>query len=470
MNRSLARIAAMLLVLAALPVLAATRANLPDFTGLVRENSPAVVNISTKRTVQAGPDADSGLPELPEDHPFHDFFDRFRDGEEPPTFETDSLGSGFIIDADGYILTNHHVVKDATEIVVRLPDRREFDAEVVGADPRSDLALIAIDTSGLPTVTIGRSSKLQVGEWVLAIGSPFGFDHSVTAGIVSALGRNLPQENYVPFIQTDVAINPGNSGGPLFNLDGEVVGINSHIYSRTGGFMGVSFAIPIELAMDVARQLREEGHVARGWLGVMIQDVTRDLAESFGMRRPRGALVSQILEDSPAADSPLRVGDVIVRFDGHDVPTSGALPAIVGRTPVGEQVPVEIIREGERRTVQVRVGELPEDLTARGSVPAPEGRIDRLGLVVAPLDDGAREALGLAGDADGVMVERVTAGPAREAGVRRGDVITRLDRKAIDSPAALRDAVAALEPGRSVAVLVRREDGPRFLALRLPGQ
>lgn len=461
-------------VLLMLPL--AAGAQLPDFIELVERNSPAVVNISTTQEVQAGRRL-PGMPDLPEDHPFRDFLDRFlEDGEEPPPqFDSRSLGSGFIISGDGYVLTNNHVVEGASEIVVRLSDRRELVAELVGADERSDLALLKIDAEGLPTVRIGRSSDLRVGEWVLAIGSPFGFEHSVTAGIVSAKGRSLPSENYVPFLQTDVAINPGNSGGPLFNLDGEVVGVNSHIYSRSGGFQGVSFAIPMELAMDVVEQLRSAGRVTRAWLGVLIQDVTRELAESFGMDRPEGALVAQVLPESPAAQGGLEAGDVIVEFNGREVPTSGALPPMVGRMPVGETVELTVVRDGERQTVEVTLEELPEDAGRRGSErggreppPDPDSTLQDLGLEVEPLDAEARDALGLGADVSGVVVSRVGPGAAAEAGLQRGDVITRVNREPVDNPGELERVLADLESGASVPLLIQREGSPRFLALRIP--
>jgi serine protease Do len=332
---------------------AVNASHLPEFTDLVKETSPAVVNISTTQKVKSGmPQLPEGfeMPELPDDSPFGELFKHFFDQDKsaPSYKDSKSLGSGFIISADGYVLTNFHVVKDADEIVVRLSDRRELLGELVGADRRSDVALLKIDASNLPVAKIGKSSDLEVGEWVLAIGSPFGFDHSATAGIVSAKGRSLPRENYVPFIQTDVAINPGNSGGPLFNQEGEVVGVNSQIYSRTGGYMGLSFAIPIEVAMDVVDQLKTSGRVSRGWLGVLIQDVTLDLAESFGMEQPRGALVAKVLPGSPAEDAGIKVGDVIVAFDGKDVDHSSGLPPIVGSTKVGVNIPVDVIRnQGE---------------------------------------------------------------------------------------------------------------------------
>jgi serine protease Do len=452
--------------------------SLPDFTELVKANSPAVVNISTTQEIEAhssGMQDMPGMPdfsELPEGHPFREFMDRFMDEgrSQPPSFNTRSLGSGFIISDDGYILTNNHVVESASEIVVRLNDRRQLTAELVGADERTDLALLKVDGENLPTVKTGESSNLEVGEWVLAIGSPFGFEYSVTAGIISAKGRSLPTENYVPFLQTDVAINPGNSGGPLFNLKGEVIGVNSHIYSRSGGFQGISFAIPIELAIEVADQLRDGGSVSRAWLGVVIQDVTRDLAESFGMDRPEGALVSQILPESPAAAAGLEPGDVIVEFDGRDVPSSGALPPIVGRAPVGSTVDVVVIRDGERRGINVTVEQLPDD-AARASGQSPQtdsGEFESLGMKVQSLSDERREALGLSADIQGVLVSGVIGGPAAEAGLAPGDVIRRVNRNGITSIADLREVLAQIDSGRSVPLLVQRENNQRFLALRIP--
>ncbi len=452
---------------------------LPDFTDLVRENSPAVVNISTTQEVQAHRSAMPNIPgmpnpdDLPEGHPFRDFMDRFmdEDGRPAPRFDSQSLGSGFIISEDGYILTNHHVVEGATEIIVRLNDRRQMTAELVGEDDRTDLALLKVDAEGLPTVRTGESSAVEVGEWVLAIGSPFGFEYSVTAGIVSAKGRNLPSENYVPFLQTDVAINPGNSGGPLFNLDGEVIGVNSHIYSRSGGFQGISFAIPIELAVEVAEQLRDGGSVSRAWLGVVIQDVTRELAESFGMDRPEGALVAQVMPDSPAAAAGIEPGDVIVEFNGRDVPNSGALPPIVGRTPVGSTAPVVVVRGGQRETIDVELEELPEDAGSRRG-PSMEqgssGSFDELGMSVEPLDGKQREALGLSSDVEGVVVSEITGGPAADAGLAPGDVITRVNRQPISNMGDLRQILESAESGRSVPILVLRQQSQRFLALRIP--
>ena len=450
------------LLAAALPV----RAELPDFTELVEEQSASVVNISTvyrggpRRQLPPGMDPEE-LPEF-----FRYFFRGMPEG--PQERERRSLGSGFILSEDGFVVTNNHVVDGADEIFVRLVDRREFEAEVVGTDPRSDLALLKVDAEDLPTVEIGRSGDLEVGEWVLAIGSPFGFDYSVTAGIVSAKERSLPDdnnENYVPFIQTDVAINPGNSGGPLFDLEGRVVGINSQIYTRSGGFMGLSFAIPIDVAMDVVDQLRETGSVARGWLGVMIQDVNRDLAESFGLDRPAGALVANVLDGSPAASAGLRQGDVILRFAGEEIDRSGDLPHVVGRIRPGEEVPVVLVREGERMTLRVTVGELAEPgaVAAGGGGGQAAGGV--LGLVVESLDDATRERLEVDG---GVVVAEVQEGPAARAGIRRGDVVTRLDNEAIESVADFRAAVEGLPRGRSIPVLIVRGGVPTFLALRIP--
>ena len=343
-------------------------------------------------------------------------------------------------------------------------DRRQFVAELIGRDPRSDVAVLKIDAENLPAARIGKSSELAVGEWVLAIGSPFGFDFSVTAGIVSATGRSLPRENYVPFIQTDVAINPGNSGGPLFNLDGEVVGINSQIYSRTGGFMGLSFSIPIEMAIDISDQLKESGKVSRGWLGVIIQEVTRKLAQSFSMDVPHGALVTRILPDSPAASSDIKVGDIIVGFNGGYVDKSSALPPLVGQVRANTEAAVEVIREGERLSLNVLIGELPgsNELTEARKPKGP-AITNKLGLNVTSVDEDIAEALSL-GD-EGVVVTKVGEGPGALAGVREGDVITMIDSATIKSPEDFDKAVEGIESGSSIAVLVQRAQGPIFLAM-----
>jgi serine protease Do len=447
--------------------------SLPDFTRLVEANSPAVVNISTtqKRRAQARPQLPKGLeiPELPENSPFNEFFRRFFGEGEIEEFDSQSLGSGFIISADGYVISNNHVIKNADEVVVRLTDRREFTAEVVGTDERSDVALLKIDATDLPTVRLGRDHELKVGEWVLAIGSPFGFDHTVTAGIVSAIGRSLPRENYVPFIQTDVAINPGNSGGPLFNLKGEVVGVNSQIFSRTGGFMGLSFAIPIDVAMDVADQLRKKGRVSRGWLGVLIQDVTRELAESFGMDKPQGALVAKVLEDSPASKAGFEVGDIVLSFDGQEVDRSSDLPPIVGSTEVGTDVPVRVLRNGKTVEFTVRTAELPEDdaLKLAGADKPGTASAAVLGLVVS--DMSAEQRSELQAPDHGVLITEVQDGPAKQAGVRAGDVVLMLDNAKVKDAKAFEEMASGLAPGKAVSILVQRQGNPIFLAVKPKG-
>jgi serine protease Do len=446
------------------------REKLPGFTDLIKECSPAVVNISTTQKAKTGmPQLPEGLeiPDLPEGSPLGELFKYFFDQEQGNhgAHEVMSLGSGFIISPDGYILTNYHVVNNADEIIVRLNDRRELPAKVIGSDKRSDVALVKIDAKDLPVVKIGSSAKLEVGEWVLAIGSPFGFDYSATAGIVSAKGRSLPSENYVPFIQTDVAINPGNSGGPLFNQDGEVVGMNSQIYSRTGGYMGLSFAIPIEVAMDVADQLKTTGHVSRGWLGVLIQDISKDLAESFGMSQPHGALVAKVLPDSPARAAGIRVGDVIVSFDGKDIEESASLPPIVGSSKVGKEIPVGIIRNGKRIEVKVTLGELPEESSAPTHAKAPVEKTSRLGLSVTDLSDDQKQELDVEG---GVLVQHVAEGAAARAGISKGDVILSINNQPVRGTSQFQKLVGALPAGKSVAVLVQREGNPTFLAIRVP--
>ncbi len=468
------RILYLLLFLLALPVLSARAAELPDFTKLVEQNSPAVVNISTTQKIKRERRLPHGftVPDIPEDSPFGDLFRHFfgegGEGELPEEFKTQSLGSGFIIDEDGYVVTNYHVIKDADEIVVKLSDRRELQAEVVGSDERSDMALLKIDADNLPVVKIGDSSKLKVGEWAMAIGSPFGFDHSVSVGVISAIGRNLPSENYVPFIQTDVAINPGNSGGPLFNLKGEVIGINSQIYSRTGGFMGLSFAIPIDVAMDVVKQLKEKGKVARGWLGILIQDVNRELAESFGMDEPRGAVVLQVVPDSPAEKAGFKVGDVVVEFNGKKIIRSSDLPLAVGRAPIGKKARVGLIREGKRRTLSVVIAELPpEDVLAEnGPAPTRKGKDKRLGLVVEDLTEEQRQRLELG--ERGIVVREVDKGPAREAGIRRGDIILMINNKDVKNIKQFREIVKSLKKGKSTPVLIQRGNSPVFLPLKIP--
>ncbi|WP_413231704.1 DegQ family serine endoprotease [Marinobacter sp.] len=455
-----------------LGVQSAAARSLPDFTELVEENSGAVVNISTTQTMQSGtryglPFSQRDFEQLPEF--FQDFFggpnSPFHRRQPGAPQERHSMGSGFIVSADGYVLTNNHVIEGADEIVVRLSDRRELMATLVGTDPRSDLAVLKIENGDdLPVVKVGRSSELKTGEWVLAIGSPFGFDYTATAGIVSALGRSLPSENYVPFIQTDVAINPGNSGGPLFNLDGEVVGINSQIYTRSGGFMGVSFAIPIDDAMNVFRQIRDHGIVSRGWLGVLIQEVNRDLAESFGLRRPRGALVAEVMTNSPAEEAGLKAGDIVLAYDGEEISLSSDLPPKVGRTPVGETATLEVLRGGDRIELPVVIGELPDEGSQQAQQATPqESTTAPLGLVVEPLPAKLKDTLGIDG---GVLVTNVGRGAALNAGIRPKDIITELDRKPIRSVSEFMAAVRALPEGKAVSVRVIRQGRATYLVMK----
>lgn len=451
--------------------------DLPDFTVLAEENAASVVNISTKQTSKFQHPQQFRMPELndiPEGSPLGELMRRFfgEHGFQMPEggAEKRSLGSGFIVSRDGYILTNYHVVDGADEVVVRMNDRREFIAEVIGKDERSDIAVIKIDANNLPAVKIGDSKDLKVGEWVLAIGSPFGFDHSVTAGIVSAKGRKLPSENYVPFIQTDVAINPGNSGGPLFNLDGEVVGINSQIYSRSGGSMGISFAIPIDIAMDVTEQLKSRGRVSRGWLGVLIQDMNTDLAESFGLDHPRGALVARVLPNSPSEKAGLQVGDVILEFNDTKIQTSSELPPLVGRANVDEPAKVKILRNGKQQTVKVNIGELPpEEAVQLADTQPPKVSENRLGMMVSQVTEQIRRHYKLP-SRSGVVVESVTGRAAREAGIQQGDIIISLNGVEVEDVAQFNQLVADLPADKTVALLVHRNTGPIFLALRVPGE
>jgi serine protease Do len=449
------------------------RAELPEFTELVEEASPAVVNISTRQNLPQREVAAPGqMPDLEGMPPmFREFFERNipqmpRSPGGGRQREAQSLGSGFIISGDGYVLTNNHVVADADEIIVRLSDRSELEAKLIGADPRTDVALLKVEGKDLPTVKLGKSQALKVGEWVLAIGSPFGFDHSVTAGIVSAKGRSLPNESYVPFIQTDVAINPGNSGGPLFNLDGEVVGINSQIFTRSGGFMGLSFAIPIDVAMDVANQLKSEGKVSRGWLGVVIQEVNKDLAESFGLDKPAGALVAQVLEEGPAAKGGLQVGDVILSLNGQPIIMSADLPHLVGALKPGSQADLEVVREGERKRISLSIGALPEEgeeMPVAGEAGV-ERSSNRLGVSVAELSAEQKKAFDLRG---GVVIKEVQSGPAALIGLRPGDVITHLNNQAIDSAKTFAQVAKELPVNRSVSMRVLRQGRASFITFKL---
>ncbi len=428
-------------------------AELPDFTDIVDKQGAAVVNIATTQDVRRG--ERRGMPEQDE---MFEFFRRFMPPEGrgfmPPRH---GQGSGFIVSGDGYILTNTHVVDGADEVVVKLNDKREFRAKVIGADARTDVALLKIDTKGLPKVTIGDPNKLRAGEWVLAIGAPFGFENSATAGIVSAKGRSLPQENYVPFIQTDVAVNPGNSGGPLFNLKGEVVGINSQILSRSGGYMGLSFAIPIDVAMDVAEQLKSKGKISRGRLGVTIQEVTADLAESLGLDTPRGALIADVEPDSPADKAGLQASDIVLQFDGKPVNASIDLPRLVGATKPGSKVAVQVWRSRKAKDFDITVGELQDDKLAGLDKPT-----NKAGLAVRELTPEQKRQLGVK---SGLLV-RESTGLAARADIRPGDVILSVDGRSVNTSRELAQALTV--SGRKlVALSLKRGDGVLYVALRL---
>ena len=437
---------------------------LPDFTDLAEKQGPAVVNISTTQIMRN----EQILPNVPEGDPFYDFFRRFAP-QMPREQESQSLGSGFIISADGYIMTNAHVVDHADKITVRLTDKREFRAKVIGADKRTDVALLKIEASGLPKVNVGDPNKLKVGEWVVAIGSPFGFDSSVTAGIVSAKGRSLPQDNYVPFIQTDVAINPGSSGGPLFNMNEEVVGINSQIYTRSGGSMGLSFAIPIDVAMQVSDQLRTSGKVTRGRIGVTIQELTQELAESFGLSKPNGALISSVEKNAPADKAGIEASDVILKFDGKAVNSSSDLPRMVAAIKPGSKVVVELWRKGEAKKITVEVAELPEDgMLARASKKKQDDdvgeTISRLGIAVSELTKEQQQELQING---GLLVEDAKGSAARAAGLHQGDVLLAIGNAPIRSLAQFNEFIKRVPKGRNVALLVRRDDNASYVAIKL---
>jgi serine protease Do len=444
---------------------------LPDFSELYEKQGPAVVSIDVTQRVRRGP----RMPELSEDDPFYEFFRRFGQGPRggPPQreFEAQSAGSGFIVSADGYIVTNAHVVDSADEVRIRLTDRREFVAKVVGSDKRTDIAVVKIDAINLPRVVIGDPEKLKVGEWVVAIGKPFGLENTMTAGIVSAKGRDLPQENLVPFIQTDVAINPGNSGGPLFNLRGEVVGINSLIYSRSGGYMGLAFAIPIDVAMNTVTQIRDKGRVTRGRIGVQIQEVTKESADSFGLKVAMGALVNSVEKGGPAEKAGVEPGDIIIKVDGRDVVSSNMLPRIVTQVPPGKKVVLTVWRGGQAREIAVTVAEMKEEAPAtprRGNAPAPKEKAkpNRMGLVLADLSaEQRREAEVKAG----VLVEDIPGGV--RGNILAGDIILAVISKGVTTDAKsasqVNDLLTKLEKGASVTLQLKRGEQTFFSTIRL---
>jgi len=432
-------------------------AALPSFSSLVDAYGPAVVNVTTVVSRQA---VRGRQPEISPDDPFYEFFRRFGDphSQSPPAR---GEGSGFVISADGYILTNAHVVEDAGEVTVRTTDRREYRAKVVGVDKRTDVAVLKIDASKLPVVRIGNPQGLKAGEWVIAIGSPFGFENSVTAGIVSATSRSLAGDAYTPFIQTDVAVNPGNSGGPLFNLQGEVIGINSQIYSRTGGYQGVSFAIPIDVAMNVKNQLVASGRVQRGRIGVTIQEVNQALADSFRLLRPRGALVSQVEKGGPASDAGLKPGDVILAVDGHEIERSSELPAIIAGIKPGKQATLTVWRDKSERSMRVKVGELDDEPVVALRSPQDDSEAGKLGLAVRPLTGSERQEL----QTSGRLIVEDADGPAAIAGVEPGDVVIAVNGAQVATVGEFRTAVNA--SGGTVALLIQRGNAHIFVPVRI---
>ena len=453
---------------------AAVPAPLPDFARIVTENAPAVVHIHV-RALARDDDEQTEAVDVPEGSPLADLMRRFGVPARgaPPPARRDGLGSGFVLTADGVILTNAHVVAGATDIVVKLADRREYRARVLGADRYSDIAVVKIEATGLPVVKLGDASSLQVGQWVLAIGAPFGFDRTATQGIVSALKRSLPGDTYVPFIQTDVPINPGNSGGPLFDTAGRVVGINSQIYTRSGGYMGLSFAIPIDVALGVATQLAEHGRVERGWLGVVTQDLDQDLAQSFGLERARGALVSSVGIDGPARAAGLRAGDVILAFGDARIENHGDLPPLIARTAPGQQVALTVLRQGTEKRVEVKIARLPDESGAlkKASASKRDADVSRAGtglnILVAELDARARKALEV--PSGGVLVRDVGPGSAADAGVQPGDVLLTIGEKPVNSVEGLRGLVSSLPAHKPVPLLVKRQGTELFLALKAKG-
>ena len=434
-------------------------ASAADFSEIVAQQGPAVVNISVSGIVKTGFPNLNGMPEMSPDDPFYEFFHRFQPDIPKGDNQVKALGSGFIVKSDGVVLTNAHVVAQADEVTVKLTDRREFKAKVVGLDKASDVAVLKIDAKNLPMVKIGNTQNARVGEWVLAIGSPFGFENSVTAGIVSAKSRSLPDEGYVPFLQTDVAINPGNSGGPLFNLQGEVIGINSQIYSRSGGSEGLSFAIPINLAMNVEKQILENGKVSRGQLGLTIQPVTQELAASFGLEKSTGALVSEVKKGSPAEKSGIEVGDVILKFNGKPLERSEDLPPLVADTTPGTNAQVEIWHNKRSKVTIVSVGEMNTESTSTLDSQLSKGK---LGLMVRPLTDEEKK---IAETSNGLIVEDVAEGPAARAGIHQGDIILSATGEKIDSTVQLSNLVNKSQG--EIALLIIHDDKKIFVPVKI---
>lgn len=468
MKQLLVRYTTFLMVAASVWVAQVSAQTLPDFSNLIEKSSPAVVKITAvTKARQARQMTTPKTYNQPQNLP--DILRELLEQREMPRRDHGSLGSGFIISADGYVLTNNHVISDADEIKIIMSDQREFDAALVGTDQRSDIALLKINAKNLPMLTLAKNEKLKVGQWVIAIGSPFGLDYSATAGIVSAIGRNIPSERnentYVPFIQTDLAINPGNSGGPLFNMDGEVVGINSQIYTPSGGSVGLSFAIPSSIAADVVSQLKEKGHVDRGWLGVTIQDIDRDLAISYGLDKAQGALVADVDPKGPAMKAGLKSGDLITQFNGETIHTSADLPHIVGRLAPNTKVSLEVIRKNNKETLSVVIGKLPVGERQSPHNPQseePNSKTDIIGLTVAPVDpEGGSKEVGV----QILSVEPDSA--ASRAGLMRGDIITQLDFVEVDSVASYNKVVATLPKNVPKAIRFLRQGNPMFRSVTL---
>jgi serine protease Do len=443
--------------------------SLPDFTQLAASEGKTVVNITSIKNTSV---PENNAPPFPYDEHLQEFFKRFGipglpgmppNENAPREKQVMGTGSGFIIDSDGVIITNAHVVNDADTVVVKLNDQREIQAEVLGVDKRTDVAVLKIKAENLPKVSIGDPTKLKVGEWVAAIGSPFGLESTMTVGIVSALGRNLPQENYVPFIQTDVAINPGNSGGPLFNTSGEVVGINSQIYSRTGGYMGLSFAIPIDVAIDVANQLKKDGKVSRGWLGIAIQEINKELSESFGMKTTKGALVAGVEKESPADKGGLKPGDVILGFDNKDISISSDLPKFVSSTKPNTKVNVKILRKGKEENLIITIGEMPTEEVIVARKNSDQNKVNRIGLVVKDLTPQQKKQIN---ENSGILVID-SQELASNAGIRKGDVILGLNNNPISSAQAFNQAIKKIPKGKTIALLVYRNGDTLYVPIKI---
>jgi len=467
MKKLFSPLAIVLLSLILTPTKIFSADSLPNFTEVVEKNIPSVVIVNAKKNIGQNNNPRLNIPNVPDE--FKPFLDKFFNGMPTPppgsqSRKTPSFGSGFILSADGYIMTNNHVISNADEITIRLSDDTVLDAKLIGQDERSDLALLKVEANNLPKVSIGDSNNLKLGEWVLAIGSPFGFDHTVTAGIVSGKKRNLPNESYVPYIQTDVAINPGNSGGPLFNLQGEVVGVNAQIYTRSGGFMGVSFAIPAETLSNVYRQLKDDGKVKRGWLGVFIQQVDKDLAESFGLDKAKGAVVARILENSPAEKAGLKQGDIILKFDNKEIKKSKDLPLMVGSTNVNETVKIELLRDKRVITKFIKIEELPDDDMIASMK---ENTIDKTivsGLTVSDINESMKKNLNIYG---GVKVDKISADQLNNSKIKVNDIITHINNKPIYNTNDFKKEINGLSKNTLANLLVYRDNAPLFLAIKI---